>query len=112
MRLDRIAASGSVVSGVLASACCLGPLVFALLGISGAASARAFEPARPYLLVLTYALLGYAFFSEYKPAPDVACAPGAACAGPRRFGRALLWAAALVVALATAFPWYVPYLPL
>jgi hypothetical protein len=34
---------GSVISGVLASACCIGPLVFALLGISGAAFAHRFD---------------------------------------------------------------------
>jgi hypothetical protein len=28
--------AGSVLSGVLASACCLGPVVFTLLGVSGA----------------------------------------------------------------------------
>jgi hypothetical protein len=29
-----------------------------------------------------------------------------------RFGRLMLWIAAIVVVLATAFPWYAQYLPL
>jgi mercuric ion transport protein len=67
MKAQSATAFGSVVSGVLASVCCIGPLVFALLGISGAALARRFEPFRPYLLVLTYGLLGAAFYLAYRP---------------------------------------------
>lgn len=113
MRVDRMATAGSVVSGILASACCIGPLVLGLLGISGAAFAQRFEPFRPYLLVVTYALLGGAFYFSYRP-QHAACGPGAACEMPRvnRFGKAMLWIAATVVVLATAFPWYAQYLPL
>ncbi len=107
-----MATAGSVVSGILASACCIGPLVLGLMGISGAAFARRFEPFRPYLLVVTYALLGGAFYLTYRP--PAACGPGEACAMPRanRAGKIMLWIAAIVVALATAFPWYAQYLPL
>lgn len=112
MRVERAAAAGSVVSGILASACCIGPLVFALLGISGAAAAQRFEPFRPYLLVVTYALLGGAFYFTYRPL--AACGPDAACEMPHasRLGKVMLWIAALIVVLATAFPWYAQYLPL
>jgi mercuric ion transport protein len=112
MRAENAAALGSVMSALLASACCIGPLVFAVLGISGAAAAQRFEPLRPYLLVLTYGLLGGAFYSAYGRRP--ACAPTDACAMPRasRFARAMLWVAAVVAVLATAFPWYAEYLPL
>ena len=108
-----MAAAGSVVSGILASACCIGPLVFVLLGISGAALAQKLEPLRPYLLVVTYALLGGAFYLTYRPRA-AACRPGDACEMPRasRLGKAMLWIAAIVVVLATTFPWYAPYLPL
>lgn len=113
MRVEKFAAAGSVLSGILASACCIGPLVFALLGVSGAAFAQRFEPLRPYLLMLTYALLGGAFTLAYRPQPE-ACGPDGACERPRanRFGKAILWVAAVVVLLATTFPWYAPYLPL
>ena len=42
---------GSLVGGFLASVCCIVPLAFALLGLSGAAFALLFEPLRPYLLL-------------------------------------------------------------
>ena len=102
---------GSVVSSAFASACCLGPLILSLLGISGAAVAHRFEPLRPYLLVLTYALLGGAAYLTYRPArPE--CGPGQACAMPRdgRVARAMLWVTAVVVLLATLFPFYSRYL--
>ena len=108
----RVAAlAGSVIGGVLASVCCLGPLVFALLGICGAALAHRFEPLRPYLLVLTYALLAAAFYLTYRPR-KAACAPGEACEMPQanRVGKVTLWVAALVVVLTTSFPLYSVYL--
>lgn len=104
---------GSMMGGVLASACCIGPVVFALIGISGAAFAQRLEPLRPYLLVLTYGLLGAAFYSTYRP-QESACGPGEACEVPRAkgAGKAALWVAAVAVVLSTTFPWYAEYLPL
>ncbi len=100
------------MSGIVASVCCIGPLVFALMGISGAAFASTFEPLRPYFLVLTYALLSGAFYQTYRR-QRTACGPGEACEVPRtnRLGRALLWLAAVIVVLVTAFPYYAAYLP-
>lgn len=113
MSIARATAAGSVLSGVLASACCIGPVVFAVLGISGAAAASRLEPFRPYLLVLTFALLGSAFYFTYRPSP-AACGPDGTCEMPRtnRLGKAMLWLAAIAVLLATTFPYYAEYLPL
>jgi len=67
--------TGALAAGLAASACCLGPLALAIAGIGGAASALALEPFRPYLLVLTAALLGTAFYLTYLR-PTAGCAPG------------------------------------
>jgi mercuric ion transport protein len=111
MRAQGATLAGSILGGVLASACCLGPLVLSLLGVSGAAFAQRFEPLRPYLLVLTYGLLAGAFHLAYRPAP-AACAPGEACDRPRtsRAGRIALWIGAVVVVLSTLFPFYSRFL--
>lgn len=111
MKAQGVTLAGSVIGGILASVCCIGPLVFALLGISGAAFAQSFEPLRPYFLVATYALLGGAFYSTYRPAQKE-CGPGEACEMPRtnRLGKAMLWVAAVIVLLATTFPMYSVYL--
>ena len=112
MRKERVAAAGSVMSGILASACCIGPVVFAMAGISGAAMAQKLDPLRPYLLVLTFGLLASAFYFTYGPS-QVACGPDGACEmpGANRLGKVMLWIAAGVVILATAFPSYAEYLP-
>jgi len=111
MRAQSATLAGSVVSGILASACCLGPLVLSLLGVSGAAFAQRFEPLRPYLLVLTYGLLGGGFYMTYRPG-KAGCAPGEACEMPRasRVGKVMLWVATVIVLLATLFPVYSVYL--
>jgi mercuric ion transport protein len=103
--------AGSIVSGLAASACCLGPLVLSLLGVSGAALARRFEPLRPFLLVLTYGLLAAAFYLTYRPT-RAACAPGEVCERPvaGRAGKVAIWIGAVVVVLATLFPLYSGYL--
>src|SRR6266545_3859575 len=74
MRTQGATLAGSALSGLLASACCIGPLVLSLLGVSGAAFAQRFEPLRPCLLVLTFGLLAAAFYSTYRPG-KAACAP-------------------------------------
>jgi mercuric ion transport protein len=111
MKRRAAALAGSVVGGVLASACCLVPLAFVLLGISGAAFAQRFEPLRPYLLVLTYSLLGSAFYLTYRPQREE-CGPGEACEMPTasRASKIVLWVATVAVLLATTFPAYSIYL--
>jgi hypothetical protein len=48
MKATGVVLAGSVMGGVLASACCLGPLVLVFFGVSGGALAQLFEPLRPY----------------------------------------------------------------
>jgi len=110
-RLSAAATLGSVVSAFIASACCVGPLVFALLGLGGAGLLVKFEPYRPYFIVLTAALLGTGFYLTYrKPKAAVAAgAEGAACACPaprtNHAGRVMLWVATVLVAVFLAFPY-------
>ena len=100
-------AAGSILAAALASFCCVLPIVFALSGVAVVGAAALFAAWRPYLLVLTLALLGLAFYFAYR-ASGKACEPGTICAVPgsrRRIRRALWLAAAVVLALA-AFPYF------
>jgi len=108
---EGLTLTGALVAGLTASACCLGPLVLAIVGLGGAASALALAPYRPYLLVLTVGLLGLAFYLTYRRSAS-ACGPGNACEMPRanRLGKTLLWLVTLVVVLAATFPYYSRYL--
>jgi len=73
-----LAAGG--IAGILASVCCVGPLVLVLAGIGGAwvSTLVAFEPYRLYFLTAAAIALGFAWRRIYRPAAE--CAPGEVCA--------------------------------
>lgn len=102
----KTAASAVLAAGV-ASACCIGPVLFVLFGVGTiGASLALLEPYRPALLGLAAVLLGWAFRVAYRPAADCdACSPAS-----RRRARGVVWiAGSLTVALGT-FPYYVGFL--
>lgn len=97
----------SVLTAGLASLCCIGPLVAAVLGLGAFGGAAVFESVRPYLLAATGALLGVAFYLTYRKRPGQECADGScAVVAPRRSQKLFLWLAAAVVAPLAAFPYY------
>lgn len=97
---------GTIAAALGASLCCIVPVAVALLGVGSAALGAKLEPFRPYFLVLTLAILGFAFYQAYKPQK---CEPGEACAVPasRRRQRVLLWIVAVVAVALMSFPYYV-----
>lgn len=78
--------------------CCIGPWAVALLGVPGAVTLARFQPARPYLLALAGALLIWAFWNTYRPAPST----GTACDTKRRslWLQLALWISAALFAAA------------
>src|SRR5713226_376967 len=100
-------ASGSVVAAIVASFCCILPIIFALTGFSILGASALFDAWRPYLLGLTFGLLGLGFFFSYRPSKEQ-CAPSSACTMPatNRFSRMMLWLATAAVILFAAFPYY------
>jgi mercuric ion transport protein len=104
----RWATGGALAAAVVASSCCILPLVFGAAGISTVAVAGAFESARPYMLGVTAVLLGFGFYYNYFRKPD--CAPGEACETPRRglrrLNRSMLWFATVAVVALAFFPSY------
>lgn len=65
-----------VLAAVAASLCCITPVLALLAGTSGLASTFSWlEPARPYLIGLTIAVLGVAWYQKLKPqkAADIDC---------------------------------------
>src|SRR6266851_4989623 len=100
-------AAGSVFAAIIASFCCILPIVFAVTGFSILGASALFDAWRPYLLGLTFGLLGFGFYFAYRPRKEQ-CAPGSVCAMPatNRSGRLLLWLATVGVVLFAAFPYY------
>ena len=99
---------GAVIAGLVASLCCLGPLLFALLGLGAFGAAGIFATARPYLLVLAVLLLAFGFYRAYFRR-EQACEPGERCATKRtsRLGRVGLWIASVAVLAFALSPYYV-----
>lgn len=99
------------LAALLASTCCLGPLILLAMGVSGAwiGNLTALEPWRPLFIVVALGALLLAARRIWRPA--AACAPGEVCALPRvRRGYQLVFVAvALLVAVALAFPWVAPW---
>ncbi len=104
----RWATGGAIAAAVVASSCCMLPLVFGAAGISTVALAGAFESARPYMLGVTIVLLGLGFYYNYFR--KAACEPGDACKTPRpglrRMNRTMLWLATVAVVALAFFPSY------
>src|SRR6266536_2319863 len=84
-------AAGSVLAAIIASFCCILPIVFALTGFSILGASALFDAWRPYLLGLTFGLLGLGFYFAYRRRREQ-CAPGSSCAMPatNRSGRLML----------------------
>ena len=100
-------ALASVLVAGLASACCIGPVAFVLLGAGAfGASLSALEPYGPFLLTTTALLLGGAFFVAYRPTSDC----GTCSRASRRRTRVAAWLAAALAAALVTFPYYVDYL--
>jgi mercuric ion transport protein len=103
-----LAAGG--LAAVLASACCLGPLVLVTLGVSGAwiGNLTALEPYRPIFIGVALVALFFAWRRIFRPAP--ACRPDEVCAVPqvRTTYKVLFWIVAALVLVALAFPYVMP----
>jgi len=55
-----------MVAGGLASACCIGPLIVAMLGLGSASVFIAMEPYRPVFAMLTLALIAWAGWKHWQ----------------------------------------------
>ena len=104
-----LAAGG--LAAILASTCCLGPLVLVTLGFSGAwiGNLTALEPYRPIFIGVALVALFFAWRRIFRPVE--ACKPGEICAIPqvRTTYKLIFWIVVVLVALALAFPYVVPF---
>jgi mercuric ion transport protein len=100
-------AAGGIVGALLASTCCIVPLVLVTIGVSGAwiGNLTALEPFKPFFIVATLIMLGLGFRQVYFR-PKVACD----CATPRSsiVTQTALWVATALVALALTIDWWAP----
>ena len=100
------------LAALLASTCCLGPLVLVTLGVSGAwiGNLTALAPYQPIFFAATAGFLGVGYYLVYRQ-PIAVCADGS-CARPlpKRGVKAVLWAATALVLATVAFDYLAPVL--
>lgn len=111
-----ISTKGTLIAGLLAgltaSACCAGPLILLMLGISGSwiGNLSALEPYRPVFILVAFVFLALAYRNIYRS--PKACRTDAVCATQqgKRSQQFIFWVTTLIVVLSIAFPWYGPLL--
>ena len=95
------------LAAVLASTCCLGPLVLVALGLSGAwiGNLTLLEPYRPFFIAGALVALFLAGRRIFRPAQT--CQPGELCAVPRtrRLYKIVFGIVSVLVLLALVFPY-------
>lgn len=98
------------LAAILASTCCLGPLVLVMLGFSGAwiGNLTILEPYRPIFIVAAVVPMFFAYRRIFRPA--TACRPGEVCATPqvRAAYKIIFWVVAVLILVALAFPYVLP----
>ena len=103
-----LAAGG--LAAILASTCCLGPLLLITLGFSGAwiGKLSVLEPYRPLFIGAALLALFFAWRRIFRPAQ--VCTPGEVCAIPQvgTTYRLLFWLVAALVLVALGFPYILP----
>lgn len=110
-RSGRLLAVGGVLGAILASTCCIVPLLLVTIGVSGAwiGKLTALEPFSVYFTLIALAFVGLGFWHVYfRKQAD--CAEGSYCARPqsRRITKVALWAAALLLLANLTMSWWAP----
>ena len=104
--------AGGLIAAILASVCCLGPLVLVMVGISGAwiSNLTLLEPYRPVFIGVALVFMGLAWRRIYRAPAAAECEPGTLCALPQsnRVYRVMFWMVSALVLLALVFPYLAP----
>lgn len=106
MKDMTITSVSSIITAIIASLCCIGPVVVALIGVGSIGAFSAFETYRPYLVGITVAILGLAFYLTYRKR-EVKCEDGSCTVeSAGKWNKISVWSATLVAAVAIAFPYF------
>jgi mercuric ion transport protein len=85
-QISMLVAGG--VAAILASACCIGPLLLVSVGLGGAwvSNLHVLEPYKPLFLGVALIAMVLAYRKIFRPATDLKpgdCKPGQVCAMPK-----------------------------
>ncbi len=110
-RKREVAAAGGVIGAVLASSCCIGPLVLLTLGVSGAwiGSLTAMKAYQPVFVAAAIAFLAFGFWQVNGKSRQT-YAEGSDCASTTtdRVVKTALWIATGLVVIALTVDFWAP----
>lgn len=111
--LQKSSGIGALLGGVLASTCCILPLVLVSVGVGGAwmSNLTALSPYQPLFLSMAAVSVGYGFWKA-RQAKRAACALDGACAMPinAKLNLVGLWIGGVMAAVAFAVTLAAPLL--
>lgn len=98
------------LAAFISSLCCILPVLSVALGIGAFGFASVFETLRPYLLIVAFLALGFAFYQTYFRRE--VCEEGEACETKPigRINQLFLWMATIGIVAFALFPFYTGYL--
>lgn len=108
-----LASVGGIAAAVIASLCCIGPVLVVFLGVGGIAAFSVFEVYRPHLIGLTVLLIGLAFYLTYRKR-EVKCEDGTCkVETASEWTKTGVWGATLLAIAAIGFPYlgFAPQVP-
>lgn len=74
MKNENNLIGAGLLTAITASLCCITPVLALIAGTSGIASTFSWiEPFRPYLIGLTFLVLGFAWYQKLKPKKEIEC---------------------------------------
>lgn len=108
---------GGLSTALLASVCCIGPLIFIALGVGVGATGfwvgaaefmKGLLPFRSTFIGLTILLLGMGFYLAYRKPESMRCARGEGCAegSPNARNRTWLWIMASLALILVLAPYW------
>jgi len=108
---QRLWASGGTLGAILASSCCIAPLLLLSLGISGAwiGNLTALEPYKWVFIAIAVVFLALGFRHVYFRQTEP-CEDGTYCARPgaNLLVKGSLWLATVLVAASSTVEWWAP----
>ena len=111
-RFSKATLAGGLLAAIVASVCCLGPLVLVMIGVGGAwvSNLTLLEPYRPVFIGVALVFMGLAWRQIYRAPAAAQCEPGTLCALPQtnRVYRVMFWVVSALVLLALGFPYLAP----
>lgn len=117
--MKKLPIIGTLLSAFLASVCCVGPVIFAALGVgagatgilaAGADLTAAFVPFRPLFIGISVLFLGFAFYAVYRKkatdsSGDCACDVEQDRQIKKR-SRSLIWVMAVIAMVLITLPYF------